>query len=212
MQAIGTILGRALPETAENPRTALPLRSIADLDLTTLPARLDDATLAMVQEIADSPLCRPEPCSERHLGQCLRVMQAVLPKRNADEITGELFVAAYIKKLLPYPQDQISYLADQAMERCKWFPTIAECIEIMAGWRRVDDATQRQALASRLAANERHERRREAPATRWPRPAFTQATVDALPDPLVSIGLGCGALVKDASGKIVPAPEPDDAA
>lgn len=203
-----TYLDHHLAE-AEARRTASRLPSTDDLELTSLPERLDDALLARVQDIADAPLRPLEPCSERHLSQCLRVMQAVLPKRNSDDVSGELFVAAYLRKLVEHPHEQISYLADKAMERCHWFPTIAECFEIMAEWRRDDDAVQRRRQAYGLAARERSRRaedaRRDAGSS-WGAPEITQEAIDTMPQSLVNIGLRVGSLMMDASGKVVPAP------
>lgn len=208
MESNQMIAGFLAQEEARRMASRQP--STDDLDLTSLPSRLDDAMLARVQDIADAPLPPPVACSERHAAQCLRIMQAVLPKRNADEISGELFVAAYLKKLLPFPQDQISFLADKAMERCHWFPTIAECFEIMKEWTRDDAATQRRRHAYHIAAHERSARHAERPTPRresWTAPRLTQAAIDTLPGPLVNIGLSLGALERDREGKVVPARE-----
>lgn len=127
--------------------TGLLAQSITDLDLESLPERLDDDQLTMVRKIATAPLpCLP-PVTERHLAQCLRVMLAVLPRQQSDDLAGELFVAAYYRQLGHMPTDQISYLADQATKQCRWFPTIAECLEIASGWRRCDADTLRQSKA-----------------------------------------------------------------
>ena len=134
---------------------ALPLHLIADLDLESLPARLDDRQWAMVKRIADAPLPSLPPCPERHMLQCLRVMLAVLPRQNSDELTGELFVETYRRQLGEWPADAISYLADQATRQCRWFPTIAECLEIMGGWRRCDADVLRKQKARQLYNEER---------------------------------------------------------
>lgn len=143
------------PSTGE---TVLLKPSTDDLDLTTLPARLDDATLARVEAIARSPLPELPPCDSRHLGQALRMMLAVLPRRHADELSGELFVAAYERQLGGFSNQAITFLCDEAIRTRKWFPTVAECIEIMDDWRRDDAETQRRATASSLAYRERRAR------------------------------------------------------
>lgn len=137
-----------------------PEHSTDDLDLTTLPERLDDALLARVQNIANSPLPPPIPCSETHLSKVLRVMLSVLPRRNADDVSGELFVGAYQRKLGHLPDDAISFIADRAMEQCRWFPTIAECLELLVGWYRSDAHARRKQLAAKLAGAERLARQR----------------------------------------------------
>src|SRR5690606_12106033 len=79
--------------------TESPKLSTADLDLTALPARLDEETLEAVRSIANSPLPPLPPCDNQYFSQCLRMMLAVLPRRQADDIAGELFVAAYEQAL-----------------------------------------------------------------------------------------------------------------
>lgn len=188
-------------------KTVPPQPLIDSLDLVNLPGRLDDETLSRVQAIADAPLPPLNPVGERHLKQCLRVMMAVLPKRATDEVTGELFVAAYVKKLGGYCDAQISYLADKAMERCKWFPTIAECMEIILEWRRYDDATRRKYDATSIARREERTRDDESRRfNRWDAPELTQEDVDTMSPELIRVGLRCGALVEGDNGKFMPAP------
>ncbi len=127
--------------------TELLARSITDLDLETLPERLTDEQWAMVKQVRDAPLpCLP-PCDDRHLAQALRMMLAVLPRQQSDDLAGELFVEAYRRQLGDQPSAAITYLADQAMRQCRWFPTIAECLEILSGWRRCDADVMRQQKA-----------------------------------------------------------------
>lgn len=137
--------------------------------------------LAKAREVADAPLPAPEACGEDHLRQVLRTLLAVLPKRGSDEVSGALLIEAYQAKLLVYPKDQISYLGDRAMERCQWFPTIAECREIMQGWRRDDDHVRRQQRAS-LAVRRECEARFDELMTRLACGQCDQAEIDGLPE------------------------------
>lgn len=187
-------------------RTGLPQPSTDDLDLTTLPERLDDAMLARVQDIATLPLPAPTPCDERHLNQCLRVMLAVLPRQAANELSGELFVAAYAKKLGHLPKDAVSFVADKAMERCRWFPTIAECLDYAAEWTRDDEHTRRKSQAARLALSERNARDRDYNRVRgnaWRDAKMSQAEIDKMPPQLIELGLSCRTLRRNAEGKVV---------
>lgn len=134
-----------------------------DLDLTKLADRLDDEMLERVRAIANSPLPPVIPCSENHMNKILRTMLAVLPRRSSDDISGELFVAAYQHKLGHLPNDAVSHIADKALETCKWFPTIAECLELVSGWRRVDAFTKRRDAARELEIRERNARRPKLP-------------------------------------------------
>lgn len=190
----------------DSSQTVTPFRRIAgtelrapstdDLDLTRLPARLDDRLLARVKAIADSPLPALLPCDDRHFAKCLRVMLAVLPRQNTDAVGGELFVETYRRQLGHYCDDAISFLADKATLECKWFPTIAQCVEIMDRWRRCDEATRRQSAARSLASQEWRARDREARELEPPR-IMTQDEVDALPPHLVKLGLSAGYLRRD---------------
>jgi hypothetical protein len=182
--------------------TALPRLSTDSLDLTALPERLDDRTLAAVKEIAAAPVpCLPS-CDPTTLNQTLRMMLSALPRRHSDDISGELFVAAYQRKLGNLPKPQIDYLCDRALERCRWFPTIAECLEIVAEWRRRDEYTRRRAEAAEMAMRE--EMRRKADARKAKQASLTQQGVDNLCPELRAMGLKCGALV-ERDGKVMPA-------
>lgn len=199
--------------SAQNPnerlqQTVQPALLIDSLDLETLPARLDDATLAMVQDIASSPLPPPEPASAQELNQCLRVLLAVLPKRNSDDVSGELLVAAYQRQLGHLSAPAVNFLADAAMQRCRWFPTIAECLDIAGECRRVDRHTRRKVEAVRIARQEQDARRkderdeyciREKP---WAFQMSEKFIADLSPE-MLKLGLSCRALRYDANGKVV---------
>lgn len=120
------------------------------LDLTNLPDKLDAETLARVEAISRSPLPELPPCDNQTFAQALRMMLAVLPKRHLDELSGELLVAAYRESLGRYPAQAIDYLRRDAINHCKWFPTIAECHEILGKWRRRDEFTQRKSQATSI--------------------------------------------------------------
>ena len=196
-------------EILSNPRlaavTVLPLRSTAGLDLTTLPDRLTDEQLATVEAMAAEPLPTLPPCDDRHFAKCLRIMLAVLPKQNTDELGGELFVEAYRRQLGHHSNEAISFLADRATASCRWFPTIAECLEILSGWRRSDEASRRRSHARQLAHREREQRRWEDLPT-LPDRRMTQADVDTLPIHLRDLGLTMGYLIRDPAGNVVIAP------
>lgn len=185
---------------------ALPRPSTDDLDLTTLPPRLDGPMLSRVWAIANAPLTAPQPCDERHLQQCLRVMLAVLPKRHSDDVSGELFIAAYLRQLRQFPNEAISFLADRATASCQWFPTISECLTMIGEWRRRDAATERRALARGIARTEENTRQAEAARPVDPLPPITQSDVDGMNESLINIGINCGALIRNADGTVSPAP------
>lgn len=182
--------------------TALPTRSTAKLDLANPPDRLTDAQLAEARRIAHAPLPPLAPVEPKYLAQCLRMMLAVLPRQNADDVAGELFVAAYKRHLGGYPQEAIEYLTDRATGECRWFPTIAECLEIIRGWRRSDNATARQRAASALVQAETAARADERRRDNRP---ITQAEIDKMPDEMRQLGVQVGAIVRTGDGGFAPA-------
>lgn len=161
--------------------TALPTRSTVKLDLANPPDRLNDEQLAEAERIARERLPDLPPADPKFLAQCLRMMLAVLPRQNADDIAGELFVAAYKSHLGGYPQDAIKYMTQRATGECKWFPTIAECLDLLKGWRRDDEAVHRRNLAARIMYREKEAR--NPPPTekeRWqPKPGELDAIMRA---------------------------------
>lgn len=110
----------------------------------------------MVEAMASSPLPPLAPCPDRRFVQALRYLSANLPSRSQDDVSGELRTEAYSRTLGKMPEKQISYLVAQALTRCKWFPTIAECIEIAGEWNR-PDASERS-RAGMIARRERQAR------------------------------------------------------
>lgn len=152
--------------------------------------------------MANAPL-PPEPaCDARHFGQCLRVMLAVLPKRSQDELSGELFVAAYQRKLGHLSNAAISHIADTAMEKCHWFPTIAECLTFMETYRRDDDWLALRIQAYRIEHKESQARVFDRLAVqKLQNKPLTQDDVAVMPEPLRRIGLANGWLVTGLDGE-----------
>jgi hypothetical protein len=57
----------------------------------------------------------------------------MMPKKAGDEISGELMARGYWRVLGEgLTEQQMTNLTDMVLTRCKWFPTVAECREIMA--------------------------------------------------------------------------------
>lgn len=132
------------------------------------------------------------------------MMLAVLPRQTTDDLGGELFVAAYERQLGHYPADAINFLVDEATRRCKWFPTISECLELLAHWRRHDDATIRR-LDARAAVN-RERRLRDQDGWVKPEPMeWTPEVIEQMPASLRRMGLRAGWLVQNPDGTIEPA-------
>jgi hypothetical protein len=131
-------------------------------------------------------------------------MDAVLPKQSKDMVSGKLFVMGYQRVLQGYPKDAIAYLAEQSMRRCRWFPTIAECIDIIDEWRR-DDADVRQRQKAQQIANRERKRRQEieSMAKRQPLPEITPEQIEEMSPNMIEIGIKCGALMRLDDGTVI---------
>lgn len=109
------------------------------------------------------------------------MLLAALPKRNSDEISGDLMISAYIGKLGGYPSDQIAFLCDAVLDRCQWFPTIAECLKILDEWKRDDAAIHLQERAKSFVFWDNQARFEDTMAA-LARGDVTQKEIDALPE------------------------------
>lgn len=57
----------------------------------------------------------------------------MLAKRAGDEIDGELIARGYWRMIGgKLTEHEMDLLTEMVLDRCKWFPTVAECNEIMA--------------------------------------------------------------------------------
>lgn len=170
---VGEMASRAL--STIKPSTALAISGAARNE----PARLDDAALANLAQIASAPLAPLEPADKPHIMQSLAVLDAALPRRARDEVSGKLMAAAYHRKLAHLPVEQFDFMCNAILERCEWFPTISECLKIAGEWVRRDAAEK--ARAARLIEREDHLRMIEAHRRlRWGE-GVTQAEVDSWP-------------------------------
>ena len=146
---------------------------------------------------------RPEPCSDRHFVQCIRILLATLPKRNSDEVSGELLLSAYQRKLGGFCKDQISFLSDKALERYEWFPTIAQCLAIIGEWQRDDAPLRLQNHAKSMVLWDRQRRFDEVMA-QLALGAMSQEQIDALPDSWKAVGETRSYLWQEDDGRYVP--------
>lgn len=56
----------------------------------------------------------------------------MLARRAGDEVDGELVARGYWRMLgEKLSEHEMSLLTEMVLDRCKWFPTVAECREIM---------------------------------------------------------------------------------
>lgn len=120
----------------------------------------------MVTELARAPLPPLPTCDEAHFLKCMRTMLAVLPKRATDELSGELLTNTYRRMLGDRTQAEISFLTEQVIARCKWFPTVAECREILDEWVRNDAAAKAKNMALIRMKREEEARNMDASSQR----------------------------------------------
>ena len=171
------IVDQDLPPMAYPPPSTTPL---TDLDLETLPKRLDDTTLALVMELSDSPLPAPQTCDDEHFAKCMKCLD-ILPRRRDDELTGKVKFGIYARHLRSFPNEALTYLAHEATKTCQWFPTPADCLKILRAYPNRDVAKTRRTRARLLVEQELQARIGEARQALNDQ-VMGQDQIDALPD------------------------------
>lgn len=146
----------------------------------------------MMEEVAAAPLPPLPPCEDGDFAELIRAM-TILPRRADDEVTGELRNAFYRRKLRGYPHEAIKFMVSTVLDTLNWFPTIAQCLEIIGRWERRDEAVQRKASAANLARAERQARFDDVMSA-LERREFDQQAIDALPLRMREIGVERGFL------------------
>lgn len=199
MQAIGTALSRVTSGLSENPRTARSQPLTVALDWTAALACTRPMTLAEAKAIARSPLPVLAACSDSAFDEQFRTVLASLPKRNSDEVSGELMTRAYRGKLGAFSAAQIAFLWDTVLERCQWFPSIAECLTILAEWERDDAAVKLQERAKSIVFWELQSRFDETMA-RLAKNDCSQREIDALPERWKDMAETYGYLMRSDDG------------
>ena len=177
-------IGALLPGIADQPAsTALQppsMTSLASLDLASLPRRLDDQTLALVRELANSPLPVQQHCDDDTFARCMKSMD-ILPRKQDDALGGKLKVGIYRRHLSGFSNEAMIYLASEATKTCHWFPTVAECLDILRAWPNREVATSRREKAVTLVRWEMQARMDEWIA-RLADKAMCQAEIDEAPE------------------------------
>lgn len=154
--------------------------------------RLDDQALAKLDALANAPLPALPPCPEGDFAELLRAL-TILPRRSDDDVTGELRAKIYRRKLGGYPHAALQFMVSTALDELNWFPTIAQCVEILARWKRNDEAVQRQASAASLSRAE-WQARFDDTLGALERRELDQPAIDALPLRMREIGVERGFL------------------
>lgn len=167
--------------TRETASSACSTGKLSVAEIAALAARLDDGMLARLEATAKAPLPALSPCDDDHFAKCMRTL-SILPRRGDDEVTAELRFAIFRKKLGAYPNEALSALVSEGLEIFRFFPTIAECVDLIGKvWRRNDEHTRARHLAQRRMRYE-IERRFDEIMLALAQGEMDQAAIDALPE------------------------------
>ena len=179
--------------------------------LKALPTILSDHQFEQVKAIAKAPLPSPAPLTDENFGRAMKVLDVNL-KRRKDMAQDDaiLMLKTYRRCLSHLSHPQLGWAIGEAVMRLTFYPTIKELLDIAEGWERRDEATEAHRLA-KLLANRENNRRLVAQSRKAPAPPLTQEAVDAMLPEMRSIGLKLGYLIEH-DGKVIPAPEQEDAA
>ena len=139
-----------LPTASATVSAAPSIKSFTMDEMARLPARLDNPTMRALRDFYRSPPPPEPPASGQTFAECMRTMRACLPTRPADELDGQLMLAMYHHHLGKFSAAALDMLAKRTTRDCRWFPTISECLEVLADYRRADDETERRTAARQL--------------------------------------------------------------
>lgn len=118
-----------------------------------LPARLDDETLAKVEQWLERPV-PPLPAADRtYVLQFIRLISD-MPRRADDEVTGKIRSEAIVEHLTGLPQAQLDWMRREARVRFSFFPSVKELLELARTWKRNDVDAQARRLARARVYNE----------------------------------------------------------
>lgn len=95
-------------------------------------------TFRQAAQDAISAAALPRPSTDTlalktHLFKHMRLWDAMLPRKQSDELSGELVLNGFWHNLAPHLKTigQIDYLSNMIMRECNWFPVPAKCHEII---------------------------------------------------------------------------------
>lgn len=156
--------------------------ALSRLNLAALPKRLNDGMLAQLEAMTACHLPPPVPCPEAEFYSIMAGLQACLPSQSRSDISLEAQAEGYRRMLGEYPLAAMKYLEAEVLKRCQWFPTIAECLNILKGFTvRHPLAVKRSEVLRRISA-EHTTRFDEAMFRLVADDEVPQAWIDALPE------------------------------
>lgn len=107
----------------------------------------------------------------------------ILPQRADDALRAETRVKVYHRKLGAYSYAALGRMASKAIDTCKWFPSVAECLEILRKHPTEDECRLIRSKARALSDRE-HQARHDEAMGALKLGQMDQAQIDALSDRL----------------------------
>ncbi|NOW44148.1 hypothetical protein FHW96_000275 [Novosphingobium sp. SG751A] len=157
-----------------------------------------------LRAIAAAPLPVLRTCSDEGFDRCMAAL-SILPRRKSGSDEGAVLLEVYRRALGGLPSAQLVWVVDTALVRLKWFPTIAELLEIAGEWRRDDEHARAQARAEAALRHDR-QARYDGAMTALSRGEMDQGAIDALPLPWAQAAARLGWLVESAGRFALPRP------
>lgn len=81
------------------------------------------------------PPQRPIPAAHEQIAKHLEFIEASLPTRNSDELSGKRRAAVYIRMLEGNSDEALAYMTQTAIATLDWFPTVHQCLAFLAEYR-----------------------------------------------------------------------------
>lgn len=169
--------------------------------LANLPARIDDQTISELRAICSCPTPRAEPAAPYYVDECVTTLLINLPKRAHGEDDGEILNRTYSAALKHYSARSLKFLAKRALAKCKWFPTIAECIEIIGEYRGDGEAFGALKVGAEARIRRELNMRMDEAVAALGRRELSQDAIDALPDLTKRVAAEKGYLWKWPDGR-----------
>ena len=107
------------------------------------PVAVDDiqAAIRVIEEFS-------QPASAREIGELIAMVYAMTAQRNQDQITMDLAISSFGRKLLEYPADVVRETMTKWPDKSTWFPAWHD-LKIELDWRN-NRAKMRSALEKKL--------------------------------------------------------------
>lgn len=103
----------------------------------------NDRQCAMLRQWAETTApSPPELATADQLVDCLETMEANLPRQRMDDRSGQIKANTLASVLSEYTADALAFLTYQAIRRLRWFPSVRECLDILAEYRRPEPEQQ----------------------------------------------------------------------